>query len=90
MIAPETPSVLQLESLRERTQALLGVTQRIFSLLTTKHTPPQRQSINSASGSVFDFHQRYDVLPYAIKSLQAAGYDLVTVAECLGIEPYIC
>ncbi|KAJ7470816.1 carbohydrate esterase family 4 protein [Mycena latifolia] len=25
---------------------------------------------------------------YAITKLQAAGYDLVTVAECLGLEPY--
>ena len=31
---------------------------------------------------------RSEVLPYAIKVLQEAGYDLVTVAECLGEEPY--
>ena len=30
----------------------------------------------------------YDVLPYAIDRLQSAGYQLVTVAECLGMEPY--
>ncbi|TRM63674.1 carbohydrate esterase family 4 protein [Schizophyllum amplum] len=30
----------------------------------------------------------YDVLPYAIDLLQGAGYKLVTVAECLGMEPY--
>ncbi|CUA76241.1 hypothetical protein RSOLAG22IIIB_12144 [Rhizoctonia solani] len=30
----------------------------------------------------------YDVLPYAIQKLQAAGYKLVTVAECLGEQPY--
>ncbi|KAG8686469.1 Carbohydrate esterase 4 protein, partial [Ceratobasidium sp. 395] len=28
------------------------------------------------------------VLPYAIQKLQAAGYQLVTVAECLGKQPY--
>jgi len=28
------------------------------------------------------------VLPYAITRLQAAGYQLVTVAECLGLAPY--
>jgi peptidoglycan/xylan/chitin deacetylase (PgdA/CDA1 family) len=28
------------------------------------------------------------VLPYAIKKLQASGYELVTVAECLGMAPY--
>ncbi|KAJ3562818.1 hypothetical protein NP233_g9339 [Leucocoprinus birnbaumii] len=28
------------------------------------------------------------VLPAVIQKLQAAGYQLVTVAECLGIEPY--
>jgi hypothetical protein len=32
---------------------------------------------------------RHEVLPYAIKVLQAAGYDLVTVAECLGEDPYL-
>ncbi|KAK0194076.1 carbohydrate esterase family 4 protein [Armillaria mellea] len=30
----------------------------------------------------------YDVLPYAIERLQAAGYNLVTLAECLGESPY--
>ncbi|KAF6758198.1 carbohydrate esterase family 4 protein [Ephemerocybe angulata] len=30
----------------------------------------------------------YDVLPYAIQKLKAAGYQLVTVAECLGKAPY--
>ncbi|KAF8673085.1 Polysaccharide deacetylase [Rhizoctonia solani] len=30
----------------------------------------------------------YDVLPHAIQKLQAAGYRLVTVAECLGEQPY--
>ena len=44
--------------------------------------------------SVFDtmknvFFYRHEVLPYAIKVLQAAGYDLVTVAECLGENPYL-
>lgn len=30
----------------------------------------------------------HEVVPYAIQKLQAAGYRLVTVAECLGEEPY--
>lgn len=30
----------------------------------------------------------HEVLPYAIAKLQAAGYKLVTVAECLGTNPY--
>ncbi|KAK0446151.1 carbohydrate esterase family 4 protein [Armillaria borealis] len=30
----------------------------------------------------------YDVLPYAIEKLQAAGYNMVTLAECLGESPY--
>ncbi|KAJ2913639.1 hypothetical protein MD484_g6782, partial [Candolleomyces efflorescens] len=30
----------------------------------------------------------YDVLPYAIQRLKQAGYQLVTVAECLGRQPY--
>ncbi|KAG9083542.1 Carbohydrate esterase 4 protein, partial [Ceratobasidium sp. 392] len=30
----------------------------------------------------------HTVLPYAIQQLQAAGYQLVTVAECLGKQPY--
>jgi hypothetical protein len=28
------------------------------------------------------------LVPYAIKLLQSKGYQLVTVAECLGLEPY--
>jgi len=30
----------------------------------------------------------HQVVPYAIAKLQAAGYKLVTLAECLGMEPY--
>ncbi len=30
----------------------------------------------------------YDVIPNAIDQLQAAGYNLVTLAECLGTQPY--
>jgi hypothetical protein len=30
----------------------------------------------------------HQVLPHAISVLQASGYRLVTVAECLGVEPY--
>ena len=30
----------------------------------------------------------HQVVPHAISVLQAAGYRLVTVAECLGVEPY--
>ncbi|KAG2018540.1 chitin deacetylase [Coprinopsis cinerea AmutBmut pab1-1] len=30
----------------------------------------------------------HQLLPFAIQKLQAAGYRLVTVAECLGVEPY--
>jgi hypothetical protein len=33
-------------------------------------------------------HNRYDVLPFAIKALQTAGYRLVTLAECVGQNPY--
>ena len=32
---------------------------------------------------------RYEVLPYAVEVLQNAGYNLVTVAECLGLQPYL-
>ncbi|ESK89270.1 chitin deacetylase [Moniliophthora roreri MCA 2997] len=31
----------------------------------------------------------HEVLPYAIEKLQTAGYQLVTVAECLGMDPYL-
>ncbi|KAJ6468287.1 glycoside hydrolase/deacetylase [Mycena sanguinolenta] len=31
----------------------------------------------------------YDVLPYALDKLQAAGYKITTVAECLDLEPYV-
>jgi len=30
----------------------------------------------------------HKVVPHAIKDLQSKGYKLVTVAECLGLEPY--
>ncbi|CCO29968.1 carbohydrate esterase family 4 protein [Rhizoctonia solani AG-1 IB] len=30
----------------------------------------------------------HEVIPYAIQKLQAAGYKLVTLAECLGQQPY--
>ncbi|KAG9095791.1 Carbohydrate esterase 4 protein [Ceratobasidium sp. 370] len=30
----------------------------------------------------------HTVLPYAIQKLQAAGYQLVTMADCLGKDPY--
>ncbi|KAF8311449.1 glycoside hydrolase/deacetylase [Clavulina sp. PMI_390] len=30
----------------------------------------------------------HQVLPYAINLLQSKGYELVTVAECLNMEPY--
>jgi hypothetical protein len=31
---------------------------------------------------------RDQILPFAITALKNAGYSLVTVAECLGMEPY--
>jgi len=31
---------------------------------------------------------RFDVLPFAINVLQQAGYRLVTLAECVGQNPY--
>lgn len=39
-------------------------------------------------------HETYEftaatVLPHAIQVLKAAGYNLVTVAECLGLPPYL-
>jgi len=30
----------------------------------------------------------HEVLPFAIRTLQAKGYNLVTVAECLGVSAY--
>ncbi len=33
-------------------------------------------------------HISHQVLPYVIDRLQAAGYRLVTLAECLGEAPY--
>lgn len=30
----------------------------------------------------------HEVLPHAIAKLRAAGYKLVTLAECLGMKPY--
>ena len=37
---------------------------------------------------IFFLAHRDTILPWAIKTLQGAGYKLVTVAECLGMDPY--
>ena len=36
----------------------------------------------------FPLPNRYDVLPFAIGVLQRAGYNLVTLADCVGQNPY--
>ncbi|KAG8682343.1 Carbohydrate esterase 4 protein [Ceratobasidium sp. 394] len=62
-------------------------------------TPPQSeqyydQLIAQRPANILTLnHEVYEttahtVLPYAIQKLQAAGYQLVTVAECLGKNPY--
>lgn len=38
---------------------------------------------------VEELYYRHDVIPYAVKVLKEAGYQLVTVAECLGQDPYL-
>ena len=35
-----------------------------------------------------DSFTSHKVIPYAIQKLKGAGYNLVTVAECLGMQPY--
>jgi len=45
-------------------------------------------NVLSLEHEVFDT-SAHEVLPYAIKVLQGAGYKLVTVAECLGENPYL-
>jgi len=45
-------------------------------------------NVLSLAHEVYDT-SAHEVLPYAIKVLQGAGYDLVTVAECLGEDPYL-
>jgi len=37
---------------------------------------------------MLNLFNRHQVLPYAIQKLQAAGYQLVTLAECLGMPAY--
>jgi len=36
-----------------------------------------------------NYFPRHDVLPYAIDLLKMCGYKLVTVAECLDMDPYL-
>ena len=36
----------------------------------------------------FPLPNRFDVLPFAIRVLQQAGYRLVTLADCVGQSPY--
>ncbi|KAF7360021.1 Carbohydrate esterase family 4 protein [Mycena venus] len=58
------------------------------------------QGVSSAQGSMLALnHETYsnsspdftvfDVLPYAIDLIQSYGFNLVTVAECLGQKPYL-
>jgi len=46
--------------------------------------------LNNALSLQHDVHKDsvYEVLPYAIAKLKGAGYKLVTVAECIGKDPY--
>jgi len=41
------------------------------------------------SGLIRNYFPRHDVLPYAIDLLKMCGYKLVTVAECLDMDPYL-
>ena len=49
-------------------------------------------STENGKSSTLDFanalQRLYIVLPRSIQLLQSKGYKLVTVAECLGMEPY--
>ncbi|KAH9022813.1 carbohydrate esterase family 4 protein [Lactarius hengduanensis] len=54
-----------------------------YDALVAKH-PSNVLTINH---EVYE-HTAHVVVPHAIKTLQAAGYKLVTVAECLGQQPY--
>jgi hypothetical protein len=45
-------------------------------------------TFSSPSDTLFVEQTAHVVLPRAIGILQAKGYKLVTVAECLGVEPY--
>ena len=51
---------------------------------------PLREYLFNISGLNTECWQKFShqVLPYAIKKLQAAGYRLVTVSECTGLQPY--
>ncbi|KAJ3503496.1 hypothetical protein NLJ89_g8407 [Agrocybe chaxingu] len=49
--------------------------------LTTSYLPPLLTARRSP------FYSQV-IVPHAIKTLQEAGYRLVTVAECLGMQPY--
>ncbi|KAG2018458.1 chitin deacetylase [Coprinopsis cinerea AmutBmut pab1-1] len=51
------------------------IASRPSSILTLNH------EINEGTARV--------LIPEIVRSLQAAGYRLVTVAECLGVEPYL-
>ncbi|KAG0305445.1 Carbohydrate esterase 4 protein [Linnemannia gamsii] len=49
---------------------------------------PDHASILSLMHDVYQATAE-QVLPYAIKKLQAAGYKLVTLSECVGMKPYL-
>ncbi|EUC63917.1 carbohydrate esterase family 4 protein [Rhizoctonia solani AG-3 Rhs1AP] len=50
------------------------IAQRPSSILTLNHETHERTA--------------HEVIPYVVPRLQAAGYKLVTVAECMGMQPY--
>ena len=54
--------------------------------LLRKHSPLFELRFLNLLNSPF----RYQVIPFAIQKLKAAGYNFGTVADCLGLEPYNC
>ena len=59
-------------------------------ILNSLQGPPRKFLwIDSAAYRAYELLFRYDVLPYAIDLLKSRGYQLVTVAECLNMDPYL-
>ncbi|KAF6765858.1 carbohydrate esterase family 4 protein [Ephemerocybe angulata] len=54
------------------------------------HRPCEQKAINALALNHEVYEQSaHDILPHAISVLKAAGYKLVTFAECIGQSPYM-
>ncbi|KAJ7767238.1 carbohydrate esterase family 4 protein [Mycena metata] len=67
----------------DSTGSSVANSEALYAAVASKH-PNNVLAVNHETSET----TAYQVLPYAIPKLKAAGYKLVTVAECLGLPAY--